>query len=118
MAQKLGDFDLKHSFCLSQFTKIILIFLHNGDDSYIGNIRQTVELARLANGDECLFRLDLASMPNSAPRRLSLEATYQFQEIYQEEFGESFSDDDAQRKGVQLLNLFAILAKSDGDRAK
>jgi hypothetical protein len=56
-------------------------------------------------------------MPNPAPRRLSLEATRSFQEIYQEEFGESLSDPEAQHKGVQLLNFFAILNRSDGDGA-
>ena len=57
-------------------------------------------------------------MEITAPRRLSLEATRSFQKIYQDEFGESLSDDEAQHRGVQLLNFFAILTKPDGDHAK
>ena len=57
-------------------------------------------------------------MEITAQRRLSLEATRSFREIYQDEFGESLSDDEAQHKGVQLLSFFDILTKLDGDHAK
>jgi hypothetical protein len=57
-------------------------------------------------------------MPNPAQRRLSIEATRSFQEIYQDEFGECLSDGEAQHRGVQLLNFFAILTRPDGSHAK
>jgi len=57
-------------------------------------------------------------MPNQAPNRLSLEAISSFQELYEEEFGELLSDNDAQLMGIQLLRLFAILNRPDGDPAK
>lgn len=71
-----------------------------------------------ASGEELLYALELVYMPNQAPRRLSLESTRSFQEIYLEEFGESLSDDEAQHKGVQLLNFFAILNRPDNDHTK
>ena len=75
-------------------------------------------LPDLASGKGSLIALGLVSMPNLAPRRLSLEATRSFQTLYQEEFGELLSDDDAQHKGILLLNLFAILTRPDSNPAK
>ena len=57
-------------------------------------------------------------MPNSAQRRLSIEATREFREIYEDEFSESLTDDEAQHRGLQLLNFFVILNRPDGDHAK
>lgn len=71
-----------------------------------------------ASGEKCLIALELVSMPSHVQQRLSFEATREFQEIFHDEFGEWLSDDEAQRKGVELLNLFAILTQSDGNRAK
>jgi hypothetical protein len=56
-------------------------------------------------------------MPNPAPRRLSIDATREFQELYQEEFGELLSDDEAQHRGLQLLRFFDILNQPDGTSA-
>ena len=71
-----------------------------------------------ASGEEWRFALQLASMPNPVQRRLSIEATREFQDIYQDEFGELLSDDEAQHRGLQLLNFLAILTRPNGDRAK
>lgn len=49
---------------------------------------------------------------------LSAEATYSFQRIYEEEFGERLSKDEANLEGMQLLRFFEILAHHDGDSAK
>jgi hypothetical protein len=57
-------------------------------------------------------------MPNPVQRCLSFEATREFQEIFHDEFREWLSDDEAQQRGVELLNFFAILTQSDGSRAK
>ena len=54
-------------------------------------------------------------MPTSAERQLSFEATRQFQEIWQDEFGQFLSDDEAQQKGIELLRFFDLLARPDGD---
>ena len=75
-------------------------------------------LPNLASGEKCVFALELAHMQINAPRRLSIEATRAFQEIYQEEFGESLSDDEAQHRGLEVLRFFDILNQSDGDRTK
>ena len=56
-------------------------------------------------------------MPNSAPRRLSIDATREYQELYQEEFGELLSDDEAQQRGLQLLRFFDILSQPDSTSA-
>lgn len=72
-------------------------------------------LARLASDEENRFALELVYMQiPSAPRRLSVEATREFQKIYKDEFGELISDSDAQQRGVELLKLFAILNQSHG----
>ena len=65
-----------------------------------------------------MIALDWVYMPNQASRRLSLEATRSFQEICQEEFGDLLSDDEAQHRGLQMLNFFDILNRPDGDHAK
>ena len=56
-------------------------------------------------------------MPNLAPRRLSIDATREFQELYQEQFGELLSDHEAQHTGAQLLRFFAILNQPDSTSA-
>lgn len=73
----------------------------------------------MASGGKCAIALELVSMPISlAPRRLSIEATHEYQEIYQQEFGELLSDHEAQNKGLELLNFFAILREPDDDCTK
>jgi hypothetical protein len=67
-----------------------------------------------ASCDKRPFTLKLVSMPISVQRRLSLKATQEFQEIYEEEFGESLSEDEAQHRGVQLLRFFGILTRPNG----
>lgn len=57
----------------------------------------------------------MVSMPTPVERPLSLEATRQFQEIWQKEFGALLSDDEAQHKGIELLQFFDLLARPDGD---
>jgi len=57
-------------------------------------------------------------MPIPTPRRISLEATREFQEIYKEEFGELLSDEEAQQRAVEILGFFGILTKPVGDRLK
>jgi len=75
-------------------------------------------LPNLSCGTGWSFAIDLISMPSTTPRSLSLEATQSFQEIFQEEFGEVLSDDEAQHRGVQLLRFFDMVARPDSDNAK
>ena len=44
---------------------------------------------------------------------LSTEAVRSFQQIYEEEFDEPLSDDEADMLGKRVLRLFAILNESD-----
>lgn len=66
-----------------------------------------------ASGGKCVVMIKLVSMPIPVQRRLSLEATRHLQEIYEEEFGKSISDGEAQILGVELIKFFALLTKSD-----
>jgi hypothetical protein len=43
------------------------------------------------------------------PDQLSQEAINEFKEIYQREFGEMLSDEQAREKAMSLLNLFYFL---------
>jgi hypothetical protein len=45
------------------------------------------------------------------PRQLSREAIEEFKAIYQEEFGETLSDDEVQEIATRLLRFFGILNK-------
>jgi len=45
------------------------------------------------------------------PQRLSHDAVAEFKMIYQEEFGDNISDDEAQEMGLRLLTLLGILLK-------
>ena len=44
-----------------------------------------------------------------APQQLSRQAVEEFKAIYQEEFGEHLSDDEAQEIALRLLRLFDLL---------
>ena len=46
-----------------------------------------------------------------APQQLSREATDEFRDIYQKEFGENLSDDEAQEVAIRLLRLFDTLLR-------
>jgi hypothetical protein len=43
------------------------------------------------------------------PRQLSREAIEEFKAIYQEEFGQSLTDDEVQEIAIRLLRFFGIL---------
>jgi hypothetical protein len=43
------------------------------------------------------------------PQQLSHEAIEEFKAIYQEEFGKSLTDDEAQEIALRLLRFFGIL---------
>ena len=45
------------------------------------------------------------------PNQLSREAIEEFRAIYQEEFGETLSDDEVQEIAMRLLRFFGILNK-------
>jgi hypothetical protein len=45
------------------------------------------------------------------PKQLSREAIEEFKAIYQEEFGETLSDDEVQEIAMRLLRFFGILNK-------
>jgi hypothetical protein len=45
------------------------------------------------------------------PNQLSREAIEEFKAIYQEEFGETLSDDEVQEIAMRLLRFFGILNK-------
>ena len=45
------------------------------------------------------------------PNQLSREAIDEFKAIYQEEFGETLSDDEVQEIAMRLLRFFGILNK-------
>jgi hypothetical protein len=46
-------------------------------------------------------------------QQLSREATEEFKAIYQEEFGETLSDDEVQEIAMRLLRFFGILYPSN-----
>ena len=46
-----------------------------------------------------------------APQFLRREAIDEFKTIYQDEFGEDISDDEAQEMGLRLLRLFDLLLR-------
>jgi hypothetical protein len=52
-----------------------------------------------------------------AERRLSLEATEEFQKIYEEEFGKPISDSEAQLMAIQLIRFFSLLTQPDSTNA-
>lgn len=41
--------------------------------------------------------------------QLSKEVVEEFKQIYKEEFGKEFSDQEALEKGINLINLFRII---------
>ncbi len=45
------------------------------------------------------------------PNQLSREAIEEFKAIYQEEFGETLSDDEVREIATRLLRFFGILSK-------
>jgi len=47
------------------------------------------------------------------PQQLSREAIEEFKAIYQEEFGETLSDDEVQEIAMRLLRFFGILTKGN-----
>ena len=47
------------------------------------------------------------------PQQLSSEAIAEFKAIYQEEFGETLSDDEVQEIALRLLRFFGILYPSN-----
>lgn len=48
-----------------------------------------------------------------SPQPLSRQAIQEFQAIYEQEFGEPLSDDEAQAMGLRVLRLFAMLAEPE-----
>lgn len=46
------------------------------------------------------------------PQRLSREAIEEFKAIYQDEFGETLSDDEVQEMAMRLLRFFGIMHPS------
>ncbi len=46
--------------------------------------------------------------------QLSRQAIEEFKAIYEKEFGEPLTDDEAQEMGLRVLRLFALLAEPDG----
>jgi hypothetical protein len=51
------------------------------------------------------------------PQQLSREAIEEFKAIYQEEFGKSLTDDEAQEIALRLLRFFGILNESLPDES-
>ena len=47
------------------------------------------------------------------PQQLSSEAIAEFKAIYEEEFGETLSDDEVQEIAMRLLRFFGILTNSN-----
>ena len=45
------------------------------------------------------------------PQQLSRQAIEEFKAIYQEEFGQSLTDDEVQEIALRLLRFFGILSK-------
>lgn len=45
------------------------------------------------------------------PQQLSREAIDEFKAIYQEEFGQTLSDDEVQEIAIRLLRFFGILKR-------
>ena len=50
---------------------------------------------------------------NTQPQQLSREAIDEFKVIYQDEFGETLSDDEVQEIALQLLRFFGILTRDN-----
>ncbi len=48
----------------------------------------------------------------TTPQQLSRRAIDEFKAIYEEEFGQSLSDDEVQEIALRLLRFFRILSKS------
>ena len=46
-----------------------------------------------------------------SPQQLSRQAIDEFKAIYQEEFGQTLSDDEVQEIALRLLRFFGILSK-------
>jgi len=59
------------------------------------------------------LRLAAYSEHMTAPEILSRKAIDEFMAIYQEEFGEEISDDEAQEMGLRLLKLLKLLLAPD-----
>ena len=49
------------------------------------------------------------------PKTISTEALEEFKAIYQEEFGETLSDDKAEERALRVLRIFDILLKPGPD---
>ena len=49
------------------------------------------------------------------PQQLSRQAIEEFKAIYQEEFGQSLSDDEVQEIALRLLRFFGILNQPPSD---
>ncbi len=47
----------------------------------------------------------------NTPQQLSREAIEEFKVIYQEEFGQTLTDDEVQEIALRLLRFFGILSK-------
>lgn len=52
------------------------------------------------------------------PNQLSRQAIDEFKAIYQEEFGQSLSDDEVREIAIRLLRFFGILVRPLSDDAK
>jgi hypothetical protein len=57
-------------------------------------------------------------MHSPVPRRISLQATREFQKLFQEEFGVSLADDEAEQKAVELLTFFNLITKPDDNHSE
>jgi hypothetical protein len=52
-------------------------------------------------------------MKNHKPRVLSVRATDEFKRLFEEEFGECLSDDEAHQSAENLLHLFGLLVRDN-----
>jgi hypothetical protein len=52
----------------------------------------------------------------TTPNQLSREAIEDFKAMYQEEFGQTLSDDEVQEIALRLLRFFGILSQSKGSK--
>jgi hypothetical protein len=52
------------------------------------------------------------------PQQLSRQAMDEFKAIYQDEFGQTLSDDEAREIALRLLRFFGILSKPNAEEIK
>jgi hypothetical protein len=92
---KLGG-KCKYRITVSDFCQMTGIIYVAGNDKYA----RLVDYRRARRVDSM-----------KTPQQLSREAIEGFKAIYQEEFGETLSDDEVQEIAMRLLRFFGILTK-------